>query len=228
MEFNEKAPGKGSGGRRRRRRRRRGGGGGGGGSNNNRNQNNKKTVQLDPGDCRQWAGKPGRSAQKGNETLTPFNLFCAYHLGITADEGYSFQSLSEVARRFNSDANTVKKRLADYGLETKDLEKLGFEAKYAQMDIQVAPEGVSRRALAQTMWADIEPHLPEPPPEPVVEEPVAESTEDAETLVDAPETEMTAEEDVTADVEETDGSSEETPVLETASVESEPQTDTPQ
>jgi len=85
--------------------------------------------------------------------------------------------LSEVARRFQVDVGTVKKRLADYGLETADLEKLGFEAKYAQMDIQVAPEGVSRRALAQTMWVDIEPHLPEPPPEPepVVEEAAPET-----------------------------------------------------
>ncbi len=223
MEFNEKAPGKGSGGRRRRRRRRRGGGGG---SNNNRNQNNKKTVQLDPGDCRQWAGKSGRSAQKGNETLTPFNLFCAYHLGITADEGYSFQSLSEVARRFNTDVNTVKKRLADYGLETKDLEKLGFEAKYAQMDIQVAPEGVSRRALAQTMWADIEPHLPEPPPEPVVEEETAESTDDVEQSVESSETVAT--DDAASELPGPNGTAEETLAVEADAVESDATADTPQ
>jgi hypothetical protein len=179
MELNDKGPGKGSG-RRRRRRRRRGGGGSGsgsgaGGGNGNRGQQSNKPVRLDPNDCRQWAsGKGPASEGARDEQLTPFTLFCAYHLGITRDEGYSFQSLPQVARRFGMDVAQMKQRIEDFGLETKALEALGFEGKYAQMDIEVAPEGVSRIALAQSMWKDIEPHLPTPPsePAPVEEEPL--------------------------------------------------------
>ena len=178
MELNDKGPGKGSGRRRRRRRRRRGGGGGGGtgGGNGNRGQQSSKPVRLDPNDCRQWAGAKGPTSDGlRDEKLTPFTLFCAYHLGITRDEGYSFQSLPQVARRFGIDVASIKQKIEDFGLETKALEALGFEGKYAQMDIEVAPEGVSRIALAQSMWKDIEPHLPTPPPEP---DPVEEEPQD--------------------------------------------------
>ena len=182
MELNDKGPGKGTGRRRRRRRRRGSGSGSGsgtgsgtGGGNGNRSQQSNKPVRLDPNDCRQWAsGKKPTSEGARDEQLTPFSLFCAYHLGITRDEGYSFQSLPQVVRRFGMDVAQMKQRIEYFGLETKALEALGFEGKYAQMDIEVAPEGVSRIALAQSMWKDIEPHLPTPPPDPtpVEEEPL--------------------------------------------------------
>ncbi len=109
----------------------------------------------DPDDCRVRAPQ---SADSGGswDTLDPFNLFCAYHLGITRDNGFKMQALPDVARRFGVDVQTLKQHLQEYGLETDALRRAGFDVEYAKLDIQVAPEGVSRRELARTMWEEIE------------------------------------------------------------------------
>ena len=156
--------------RRRRRRRRRRGGGGGGGSNGNRGQQGNRN-RVDPNDCR-LKNTASQEVIEGSDELDAFNLFCAYHLGITSRNQYKFQSIGEVARRFKVDVRAIKRKLTEYGLTTEAINKTGFSIKYAQMDIQVAPEGVSRRELAKYMWDEIEPDLEPvelPPEEPAVE-----------------------------------------------------------
>jgi hypothetical protein len=61
----------------------------------------------------------------------------------------------------------VKDRIQRYGLQTETLKAIGFEAKFFQLDIQVAPEGVSRREIARTIWEEFEAEiviLPDPDP----------------------------------------------------------------
>ena len=43
--------------------------------------------------------------------ITPFELFCAYHLGITADDQYQFQNIHDVAKRFGCVSGVVKQLL---------------------------------------------------------------------------------------------------------------------
>ncbi len=119
-----------------------------------------------------------------------FNLFCAYHLGITRNNGYKFQSVSEVARRFSVDVAVIKAKLHEFGIESDALRKLGFEAEYAQLDIKVAPEGISRRELARSIWVEFEADIvPNPPAEPEPEPEPVEEAEAPEAAADEPEAE---------------------------------------
>ena len=52
-----------------------------------------------------------RTAASG--TIDAFELFCAYHLGITPDGGYRIQNIHEVARRFGTNAGELRQVLAD-------------------------------------------------------------------------------------------------------------------
>lgn len=170
MDINESAPATGERKRRRRRRRR--------GGRRRRGNGQATTPQvLDPHDDRGLSSTA--NGQDGPEELTPFNLFCAYHLGITRDEGYRFQSVSEVARRFGVEPRVIRDRLIEFGIDTESLRKLGFDPELAQLDIRVAPEGISRRELARTMWAEFEDRIEPKPPRDADEAPPPEEAEEA-------------------------------------------------
>jgi len=84
--------------------------------------------------------------------IDPFELFCAYHLGITADDGYRIQNIHEVARRFGTNAAALRQTLAAYGMDADDIVHSGFDLASAQIDIMVAPAGISRRELARPLF----------------------------------------------------------------------------
>ncbi len=86
--------------------------------------------------------------------LDAFDLFCAYHLGITPDGGYRIQNIHEVARRFGTNAAELRQILADLGMAADDIVHSGFDLPSAQVDIMVAPEGISRRELARPLYAE--------------------------------------------------------------------------
>lgn len=86
--------------------------------------------------------------------IDPFDLFCAYHLGITPEGGYRIQNIHEVARRFGTNAATLRQILTDLGMAADDLVHSGFDLTSAQVDIMVAPEGVSRRELARPLYEE--------------------------------------------------------------------------
>lgn len=84
--------------------------------------------------------------------IDAFDLFCAYHLGITPDGGYRIQNIHEVARRFGTNAAELRQILADLGMAADDIVHSGFDLPGAQVDIMVAPEGISRRELARPLY----------------------------------------------------------------------------
>ena len=84
--------------------------------------------------------------------ITPFELFCAYHLGITADDGYRFQNLHDVAKRFGCSSGVIKQLLGELDMDSDALVQSKFDIASAQVDIMAAPTGISRRALAQQMY----------------------------------------------------------------------------
>ena len=178
MEVNERPSGSERGGRRRRRRRRRGGRKG-----NSQQQN--QLLRLDPDDCRNRGGnQSGRAKIEGANELNPFNLFCAYHLGVTNDNGYKFQSISDLARRFGVSTAVVKDRLQRYGMQTEELKKIGFDGSIFQMDIKVAPPGVSKVEIARSIWEEFVDQIDiQPDPEPS-EEVEAEETGDSKAEAD--------------------------------------------
>lgn len=84
--------------------------------------------------------------------ITPFDLFCAYHLGITADDGYRFQNIHDVAKRFGCSSGVIKQLLADLNMDADALVQSKFDIASAQVDVMAAPEGVSRRELARELY----------------------------------------------------------------------------
>lgn len=84
--------------------------------------------------------------------IDAFELFCAYHLGITPDGGYRIQNIHEVARRFGTNAGELRQILTDLGMAADDIVHSGFDLPSAQVDIMVAPEGISRRELARPLY----------------------------------------------------------------------------
>jgi hypothetical protein len=88
--------------------------------------------------------------------ITAFELFCAYHLGITAENEYCFQNLHDVARRFGCSSGVIKQLLEDFAMDADALIQSSYDFASAQVDIMVAPDGVSRRQLAAQMFADFQ------------------------------------------------------------------------
>jgi hypothetical protein len=84
--------------------------------------------------------------------ITPFDLFCAYHLGITAEGGYRFQNIHDVAKRFGCSSGVIKQVLQELNLDADALVQSKFDIASAQVDIMAAPEGVSRRELARELY----------------------------------------------------------------------------
>ncbi len=84
--------------------------------------------------------------------IDAFSLFCAYHLGITAEGGYRFQNIHQVARRFGTNAAVVKQCLADLGMGPDVLVQSDFDMADAQVDIMMAPDGISRVELAREIF----------------------------------------------------------------------------
>ena len=84
--------------------------------------------------------------------ITPFELFCAYHLGITPDDGYRFQNIHDVAKRFGCPSGVIKQVLAEMNMDADALVQSKFDIASAQVDIMAAPEGVSRKELARELF----------------------------------------------------------------------------
>lgn len=98
---------------------------------------------------------PSREKGKGRTTgIEPFDLFCAYHLGIGPNKQYKPSNINEVANRFGFDPASIRQTLKEYGMDSASLLDRDFDMALAQLDIQVAPEGVDRKELAKTIYAE--------------------------------------------------------------------------
>lgn len=110
-------------------------------------------------DDRQPPGQAGQRPPSGPKSqrassVDPFDLFCAYYLGITKDKRYAPANVHDVARRFNLDAGSVRQVLQEHGMDPESMLNTDFDLTMAQIDIQVAPEGVDRVELAKQIYRD--------------------------------------------------------------------------
>jgi hypothetical protein len=85
--------------------------------------------------------------------IDAFSLFCAYHLGITEEGGYRFQNIHQVARRFGTNAGVIRQLLTDFRMDPDVFVHSDFEMADAQVDVMMAPEGVSRLEMAREIYA---------------------------------------------------------------------------
>ena len=86
--------------------------------------------------------------------VTAFDLFCAYHLGITADGGYRFQNIHDVAKRFGCASGVIKQLLAELDMDADAIVQSKFDMASAQVDVMVAPAGVSRTEMARQLYEE--------------------------------------------------------------------------
>ena len=103
-------------------------------------------------------GKIGHSEISKSKTNTfgidPFELFCAYHLGITSQNQYRPSNINDVANRFKIDVGTTRQILKEYEMDSASLLDRDFDMALAQLDIQVAPEGINRTELGRSIFED--------------------------------------------------------------------------
>ncbi len=120
--------------------------------NKQHSRSQTESAQQPTPASRQTASSSNGQKRVGN--LEPFELFCAYHLGITPDNTYRTSNINEVAKRFNSNPATIKQALKEYDMSPESLLDRDFDMALAQLDIQVAPEGVDRIELAKGLYEE--------------------------------------------------------------------------
>ncbi len=84
--------------------------------------------------------------------IDAFVLFCAYHLGITAEGSYRFQNIHNVARRFNVNAGVIRQILCDFEMDSDTIINTNFDLAGAQVDVMLAPDGVDRYEIAREYY----------------------------------------------------------------------------
>ena len=94
------------------------------------------------------------SALAERHGIDPFELFCAYHLGITEDGDYRFQNIHQVAKRFSANAAVIKQLLTDLGMDSDTIVHSAFDMTGAQVDIMLAPEGINRVEVARGFYEE--------------------------------------------------------------------------
>ena len=70
-------------------------------------------------------------------------------MGIGANKEYKPSNINEVARRFGQDQGVVKQALKECNMDSAALLDKDFDMALAQLDIQVAPEGIDKMELAK-------------------------------------------------------------------------------
>ncbi|MGH7858452.1 MAG: hypothetical protein ACREQY_14095, partial [Candidatus Binatia bacterium] len=94
-----------------------------------------------------------RSATADRHGIDPFRLFCAYHLGITEEGGYRFQNVHHVARTFGTNAGVIRQALVELRMDPDVIVQSDFDLTGAQVDVMLAPDGISRIELARDIYA---------------------------------------------------------------------------
>lgn len=102
---------------------------------------------------RATVARPGNARPQPNGPPDGFALFCACHLGITHDDRYREQSFSDIARQFGISPEEMTQLLVEHRVDRETLDRTDFDLHGAQLDIRLAPEGISRTEIARD-WYD--------------------------------------------------------------------------
>ncbi len=92
---------------------------------------------------------------RGTLELTPFELFCTYHLGITEENTYRRPNARDVARRFRVSVDEMHDALRRFGLDQRALDHYDFDINLALLDVKVVPEGIDRREIARVHFDEL-------------------------------------------------------------------------
>ena len=152
-------------GRRKRSKNRGGGGGGVGGGGGNRHGGPQRYMPEPTRDESSILGARAMTqrppVERRPSVIQPggppdaFSLFCAYHLGITPEDGYQKPHVDEIARRYGLTVDGLRSLLAEHKIDEASIRGCRFDLEGAQLDIRVAPEGISRIEMARGLYEDL-------------------------------------------------------------------------
>jgi hypothetical protein len=97
---------------------------------------------------------PPRRTYQLVDGIDPVELFMAYHLGITADDGYRAQNIHDLGRRFRTSPDRINQALKAYEIDAETVLNTDFDMAMAQLDIRVAPAGISKRELGRQLYEE--------------------------------------------------------------------------
>ena len=86
--------------------------------------------------------------------LNEFELFCLYHLGLVGTQAGIPLNLNQIAQRLNVSLDALDDFLRQVKLDPQSVLNSGFDLVGAQMDIQLAPEGVHLESVARRHFED--------------------------------------------------------------------------
>jgi hypothetical protein len=81
--------------------------------------------------------------------IDPCELFGAFYLGLTADDRYKLGTIRDVARRFSTKPAIIETLLAHFAMDGDAIARARFNVNLARLDLEVAPEGISRREITR-------------------------------------------------------------------------------
>lgn len=100
------------------------------------------------------AEQQGQSMKELGVNIDAFQLFCAYHLGIGPNKEFKPSNINEVSKRFGTNPAILRQAMKEFGMDPSALLDRDFDMALAQLDIQVAPEGIDRLELAKGIYED--------------------------------------------------------------------------
>jgi len=128
------------------------------------NKSNSAHIKQSPSEAQTTSNASAQGEKIGHNRISksktntfgidPFELFCAYHLGITSQNQYRPSNINDVANRFKIDVGTTRQILKEYAMDSASLLDRDFDMALAQLDIQVAPEGINRTELGRNIFED--------------------------------------------------------------------------
>lgn len=124
-----------------------------GNSNSNKQRNRNSRTPKDKLGGREPVDKDAGNIS-GPLHVNAFELFCAYHLGITPTNKYKKPTVRDVARYFDRKPHEIDNALKECGLDNASCKGAGFDFSLAQLDIRVAPEGLDLREIARPLFEE--------------------------------------------------------------------------
>ena len=86
--------------------------------------------------------------------LDEFELFCLYHLGLVGTQAGIPLNLNQIAARLHISLDELDIFLKSKRLDPESVLSSGFDLVGAQMDIQLAPEGIHLESVARRHFED--------------------------------------------------------------------------
>tara|TARA_B100000686_G_C16656753_1_gene898633 strand:+ start:487 stop:1113 length:627 start_codon:yes stop_codon:yes gene_type:complete len=122
---------------------------------NRQNQNDRTGTALKSTFNGKKVADPSDLAITDNSrVMDPFKLFCAYHLGIGANNTYKPANINQVAQQFGVEPGVIRQATKEFGFDSESMLNKEFDLALAQLDIQVAPEGICKVELAKGIYEE--------------------------------------------------------------------------